>query len=228
MLQAVNPNTNNNFSISNSVQQHFEIDDLYQLVRYAHFDDRQFKRQRFDQQKLLTNQSIEKLFHENAIEFLTTDHQYLSDLFTAYANLSKAKQDNSVEKAHLIAEICVQLSLHTQIEESVFYPAARTALLNEGFVMNEPIIEYAGLMALIADVEHDQLRGKNCEKKIQVLSEYWNHHVKQDQDELFPQLVATGIDLQALGQKIALEKQVLNANYPTLVDENSSRFKGLS
>ena len=229
MLQGVN--SNHHFSVSKGMHNHFEIDDLYQLVRYARFDDRAFKNQQLDEQKLLTDLSAlkvqENIATKDAIEILTTDHQYLTDLFLAYENLANASQDNSVEKAQLIAEICTELALHTQIEEKIFYPAAKAALLNTDYLVDEPIIEYAGLMALIADVEHDQLLGKCCENKIKVLSEYLQHHVKQERD-LFPQVRTANIDLQALGQEMALEKLALTAQHRALMSDKDCKFKGLS
>lgn len=249
MLQVVdlknNSSKNNNLSLDNSSlsksmkyghlqSKHtsdfqtsdFQIDDLYHLVRYA----------RFDEQKLLSNFSQNNTANQDAIDLLTADHQYLTDLFVAYDNLSNASRDNAVEKAHLIAEICTELSIHTQIEEAIFYPAVKAALLNDGYFMDEPIIESAGLLALIADIEYDQSAGINCEGKIKILAEYLKYHVNQDRDSLFPKLrlaqSTAQIDLLALGQQIATKKSMLIAKHRALLDQkntqSASQFQGMS
>ena len=212
MLQVLNLNTKNNANIHN------EIKELDQLIRFTSFNQ---------QQSFSRSSPKEISSTKDAINLLTADHQYLTDLFLAYENLANASQENSVEKAHLVAEICSELLIHSQVEETVFYPAAEKALINYHHSMEEPIIEYAGLVALIADVEQDQQRGKNSEAKIKVLSEYWKHHVKQEQD-LFPKLRATGIDLEALGRVIAGEKQAIIVKRRALISEKMLNFKGLN
>lgn len=140
-----------------------------------------------------------------AIALLRSDHKHVSALFAAYdATESKPK------KKKLVADICTELSVHAQVEEEIFYPAVQKALKDHELVP-EAIVEHASLKDLIAQVEGKEPDGDMFDAKIKVLSEYVKHHVKEEQNEMFPKAKTTSLDMHALGAQMAARKAELLA-----------------
>jgi hypothetical protein len=114
------------------------------------------------------------------------------------------------KKQQLVGQICTELTVHAKVEEEIFYPAVKQALKDKELVP-EATVEHATLKALIAQVEGVEPEGEMFEAKMQVLSEYVKHHVKEEQDEMFPKAKATSLDMKDLGAEIAARKEVLLA-----------------
>lgn len=142
--------------------------------------------------------------HE-ATALLIADHKLVSELFAEYEKtLTKAL------KKKLVSQICLELSVHAQVEEDIFYPAVKKAL-NDHKLVPEATIEHAILKTLVAQVENIEPDGEMYDAKIKVLSEYVKHHVKEEQDEMFPKAKATHLNMVELGNKITARKQELIA-----------------
>ena len=140
-----------------------------------------------------------------ATALLRADHKRVSALFEQYeATRSQAK------KKSLVATICTELSVHAQVEEEIFYPAVKAALKDKEMVP-EATVEHATLKELIAQVEGKEPDGEMFDAKIQVMSEYVKHHVKEEQNEMFPKARASKLDMTALGERIAARKEELMA-----------------
>ena len=140
-----------------------------------------------------------------ATALLRADHHKVSELFKEYKNAKK-----TVQKKALVAQICTELSVHAQIEEEIFYPAVKKALKDTELVP-EATVEHATLKALIAQVEGIEPDGEMFEAKITVLSEYVKHHVKEEEEEMFPKAKATDLDMVDLGAQMATRKLELLA-----------------
>ena len=142
---------------------------------------------------------------QGATALLRADHKKVADLFADYeAARSPAK------KKKLVAQICIELSVHAQVEEEIFYPAVKKALKDKVLVP-EAMVEQATLKDLIAQVEFIEPDGEMYDAKIKVLSEYVKHHVKEEQNEMFPKAVATRLDMAALGAELSARKAELMA-----------------
>lgn len=141
----------------------------------------------------------------NAIDLLIADHEEVTAWFEEYEDATK-----NAEKAVLAQKICLALTVHTQIEEELFYPPARKATKDDD-LLDEAAVEHAGAKHLIAEIESMKVGDDLYDAKIKVLSEYIKHHVKEEQDELFPEVKETGLDLEELGTKLAARKQELMA-----------------
>lgn len=141
----------------------------------------------------------------SATELLRADHKLVSGLFAEY---EKARSKD--KKKELVARICQELSVHAQVEEEIFYPAFKQALKDKELVP-EAVVEHASLKALIAQVEGVEPDGEMFDAKIKVLSEYVEHHVKEEQNEMFPKANASKLDMVELGAEIAARKQALMA-----------------
>jgi hemerythrin-like domain-containing protein len=155
----------------------------------------------------------------NAIDLLTEDHKKVQQLFKAF---EKLREDDDVddEKAELVKQACQELTVHTEIEEDIFYPAARDALGSEGEdLLDEAEVEHATAKDLIEQLEEMEPGDELYDAKFTVLGEYVNHHIKEEQDELFPKLRKASLDLGELGSELAERKQELMAELQGDEDE---------
>jgi hemerythrin superfamily protein len=142
----------------------------------------------------------------DAIALLRADHKTVSGLFAAYE-----KSRSASKKRLLVAQICAELTAHARIEEEIFYPAVKQALKDKELVP-EATVEHATLKSLIAQVEGVEPDGEMFDAKIKVMSEYVKHHVKEEQNEMFPKVKASKLDLAALGAQMEGRKQEILAN----------------
>ena len=142
---------------------------------------------------------------QEATSLLIADHKLVSGLFADYE-----KASTKAMKKKLVTQICMELSVHAQVEEEIFYPAVKKAL-NDHELVPEATVEHASLKTLIAQVENIEPDGEMYDAKIKVLSEYVKHHVKEEQEEMFPKAKATHLNMVELGEKITARKQELIA-----------------
>lgn len=142
---------------------------------------------------------------KDAIALLKADHEAVSQLFAEYEKTRSASN-----KKALVAEICMALSVHAQIEEEVFYPAVKAALKDKVMVP-EAKVEHAGMKDLIAQLEGAEPDGEAYDAKVKVLSEYVKHHVKEEQNEMFPPAKASSLSMVELGDQMAKRKAQLLA-----------------
>jgi hemerythrin-like domain-containing protein len=140
---------------------------------------------------------------QDAIALLRADHRKVSELFAEYEGTHSAEK-----KGTIVAQICTELGVHAQIEEEIFYPAVKQALKDKEMVP-EASVEHASLKSLIAQVEGVQPDGEMFDAKIKVMSEYVKHHVKEEQNEMFPKAQKTKLDMDELGAQLAQRKEEL-------------------
>ncbi len=144
---------------------------------------------------------------QDAIQLLRADHKKVQGLFDQF---EKARGD--ARKAELAREICAELKVHAQIEEEIFYPAAREALKEQDQdLIDEAAVEHASAKELIAQIEQAAPGDELFDAKVTVLGEYIKHHVKEEQNEMFPKVKQSKLDLKALGQEMAERKEALMA-----------------
>lgn len=144
---------------------------------------------------------------QEATALLKADHVLVSKLFEEYETTR-----TPAKKAKLVAEICQELTIHAQVEEEIFYPAVKAALKDKELVP-EATVEHASLKDLIAQVKGIEPDGEMYDAKIKVMSEYVKHHVKEEQNEMFPKAKSTGLDMMELGAQMLARKQTLLAEY---------------
>ncbi len=140
---------------------------------------------------------------KEATAMLRADHKKVSELFEQY---EKARSDD--RKKALVDEICTELTVHAEIEESIFYPAVKEAL-DDHELVPEATVEHASLKDLIAQIEGIEPDGEMFDAKVKVLSEYVKHHVKEEQNEMFKKARATSLDMKELGARMAARKAEL-------------------
>ena len=144
---------------------------------------------------------------QDAIALLTADHREVAEMFEQFEQLGDRA---TTSKEKLKDKICKALIAHTTIEEEIFYPAVRAAKVEEGEDMvDEAIVEHASAKDLIKQLQEMQPDDDLYDAKVKVLSEQIEHHVQEEEKEMFPKAKKAGLDLLALGQEMALRKQEL-------------------
>ena len=139
----------------------------------------------------------------DAITFLKEDHRQVEAWFEEYEDL-----ENEVEKGELATKICQALKVHTQIEEEIFYPAARKAT-GDNDLLDEAAVEHAGAKHLIGEIEAMEPGEDLYDAKIRVLSEQIKHHVAEEEEELYPEVEKSKMDTAAVGKQLADRKAEL-------------------
>lgn len=142
----------------------------------------------------------------DAIAFLKRDHEDVAEMLEEF---EEAGED---EKQDIAADICNALTVHAQIEEEIFYPAAREVLEDDDLeLVNEADVEHGVVKQLIAQIQALDGSDDHFEAMVTVLGEYVQHHVGEEENELFPRLQDTDLDLVALGQRLSERKAELVA-----------------
>lgn len=144
----------------------------------------------------------------DAIDLLIADHREVKALFKEYDKLVKAEADSG-EKQVVAAQICVMLTAHATAEEELFYPRAREVLGDDEDLVDEADVEHASAKELIAQIEDGSPDDPLYDAKVKVLGEYIDHHVKEEEGEMFPKIRKSDLDLDAIGEEIAARKAEL-------------------
>lgn len=150
---------------------------------------------------------MQKTKQQDAIALLTTDHKEVKQLFKEFEKLCQ-QEDVDEEKSDLVEQICSELTIHAQIEEEIFYPAARDAI-DEHDIMDEAEVEHTMAKELIAQLGSMEPGDDLYDAKVTVLGEYINHHVQEEEGEMFPKVKKSKLDLGALGDMLSERKQEL-------------------
>ena len=140
-----------------------------------------------------------------AIAQLTADHARVKKLFKQYDRLAQAEASDK-QKQELAAMICAELTAHATAEEEIFYPAARAAI-DKVELIDEADIEHASAKDLIAQIEGSSPSDDHYDAKVKVLGEYIDHHVQEEEGEMFPKVRKAKVDTVALGEAIAARKE---------------------
>ncbi|MBI3229871.1 MAG: hemerythrin domain-containing protein [Burkholderiales bacterium] len=139
----------------------------------------------------------------DAITMLIADHKNVRALFAQYEKLSDRSK---VNKKKLADQICHELLMHAQIEEQIFYPAVRKPIHDDA-LMDEALVEHANAKELIEQIMAMDPDDELYDAKVKVLSEQIEHHVGEEEDDMFLQVRKTKLDLNALGAEMAELKE---------------------
>jgi len=143
----------------------------------------------------------------DAIEILMKDHRDVEKMFKAFEKLRKGNGDDE-SKRELVDRACAALTVHTQIEEEIFYPATR-GVLRDAELGDEALVEHGSVKELIAKLEKLQPGEELYDATFTVISEYVKHHVQEEEKKMFPQVRRSDVDLDALGAEMKQRKDEL-------------------
>jgi hemerythrin superfamily protein len=144
----------------------------------------------------------------DAIELLKADHRTVEDLYEVFEASTDSKKKQRIAK-----EICMELIVHTQIEEEIFYPAVKDVVEDDMYA--EAHVEHDGAKVLIAEILNGDPDSEFYNANVKVLSEMIKHHVKEEEqrDGLFAQAKRGDLDMEALGAKLMQRKRDLTDLY---------------
>jgi hemerythrin superfamily protein len=148
---------------------------------------------------------------EDAIGMLIADHKRVANLFADFERLTD--EGSEAQKASVVRKVCQELTIHTQLEEEIFYPAVRKAI-DDADQMDEAMVEHAGAKELIAQLQGAQPDDDLYDAKVTVLAEQINHHVEEEEGSMFPKARYSGLDTLALGAAMMARKSELMSGSP--------------
>ena len=145
----------------------------------------------------------------DAIALLKADHRKVEDLFAKFETAREADT-----KKRLAKQICTELTVHTILEEEIFYPACKGEI--EDDLISEAYVEHDGAKVLIAEIEAGGPDQEFYDAKVKVLSEQIEHHVHEEEkrtEGIFSQARAAGLEMDGLGARMLARKQELIARF---------------
>jgi hemerythrin superfamily protein len=145
---------------------------------------------------------------QDAVALLTADHRAVEQLFEQYQGTS-----DQTQKSELAHKICVELTVHSMLEEELFYPACREKGV-EHDALDEAQVEHDGVKVLVSDLVTNSVSAPFYDAKVKVLGDYVKHHVAEEEragDGIFAKASAAGVDMSALGQQISQRKPQVKA-----------------
>ena len=161
----------------------------------------------------------------DAISMLLEDHKKVLTLFDEFKKMCKDENADDNAKQDLVDTACNELTLHTQLEQDLVYPALRDSL-GEGLLIEQALVEHQSATQLINELQMMQAGDELYDAKFLVLSEYVRHHINEEQDRIFPQAKDANLDLMAMGEKIRQRKLALQEEMGLAQDGESRGRKG--
>ncbi|MBS1990885.1 MAG: hemerythrin domain-containing protein [Cyanobacteria bacterium SZAS LIN-3] len=149
-------------------------------------------------------------------ELLHNDHQAVRELFFAFSN-----SEDEGEKERLVKQILTELFIHAKVEEELVYPLLDDAGEDGEEIKGEAENEHRVVKFLMAEISQLDADSDELKSKITVLCELIEHHVKEEEKEMFEMLRESGNDLESIAEEVTkmkaqLKKEGLPAMKATL------------
>ncbi len=138
----------------------------------------------------------------DAIAMLKADHRKVEELFEKFEQAG-----GKSTKQKLAEQICLELKVHTAIEEEIFYPACRGKIEEE--LVDEAYVEHDSAKQLINEIEAGGPEEDFYDAKVKVLSEMIEHHVEEEEkrvEGMFSQARSAGLDMDKLADDMRARK----------------------
>ena len=141
----------------------------------------------------------------NALQLLAEDHRKVEQLFEKFGSARGAAAQQKI-----VQQLCEELTIHTMIEEEIFYPALRGKI--EDDLLNEAMVEHDGAKTLVLDLKSAAPDEAYYTAKVTVLQEQIEHHIREEEkqrESIFAQARKADVDLDRLGEQLMARKQEL-------------------
>ena len=147
---------------------------------------------------------------KDACDLLDADHRAVKKMFKEFEELTESRARSAAQKKlDLARQICLELTVHAQIEEEIFYPRLRDAIKDTDLI-DEAEVEHQTAKDLIAQIQEAGEIDDKTEAKVKVLGEYIDHHVKEERNEMFPKArSARKLDLVGMRDELEQRKEEL-------------------
>ncbi len=159
----------------------------------------------------------------DAIAMLKADHRKVEEIFEAFESAT-----GKARKQKLAEEACLELKVHTILEEEIFYPACRGADV-ESDDIDEAYVEHDAAKVLINEIEAGGPDEAFYDAKVKVLSEMIEHHVEEEEkrsEGLFSQARAAGLDMDDLADRMRARKVSAIAEFQAGAPAETRTFEG--
>ncbi len=137
----------------------------------------------------------------DAVDLLTRDHRLVDELFASFFQATPQQLDP------LARRLCKMVRIHTQIEEELFYPAARRAVGED--LIDDAEREHDEAKQVLMRVESMTSDDAEFTQAVERLRELVTTHVQSEESELFPKVRQAKLDLVALGITLAERRDTL-------------------
>ncbi len=146
----------------------------------------------------------------NALDLLVDDHRSVRKLFKEYEKIHQ--KASAQDKQDLAEQICNEFLMHADLEEQIFYPAVRDAIKDEELI-DEAEVEHQTARDLIEQIQAMAPEDDLYDAKVRVLGEYIEHHVEEEETEMFPKAKKAKLDLDAMGQEMLQAKEAARTGF---------------
>jgi hypothetical protein len=144
----------------------------------------------------------------DALVLLTAEHNEIDKLAREFERLRKAA--DAVDKGKAALRFCHALERHAAIKHEVFYPAADAVLVGEDKeLLGKAQVKHEGIQDLIEKVENTSADDPAFDATVTVLAEQASRLMKQEEEQLFPRLRHSRLDLLGTGERMAARKTEL-------------------
>jgi hypothetical protein len=140
------------------------------------------------------------------VEMLKADHKKAKKAFKDFEKLDPHEDPESCQA--IVEQTCAELEVHAELEEQVFYPAARSAIKEED-LMDEAEVEHMTAKVLIQQLKEMGADDEKFAATFKVLGEYVNHHVQEEEGEMFKQLTRPGVDWDSVLEQMQQQRMQL-------------------
>lgn len=155
---------------------------------------------------------------QDVLHLLAEDHKRVLKMFDEFEELKEENSEDEEAMQQLVELACAELTIHAQLEEEIFYPAAREAI-DDMDLLDEAEVEHASARQLITELAAMQPGDDLYEAKFTVLGEYVKHHIQEEEKELFPKVKKSELDLMELAEEIRERKLELREELGVMSDE---------
>ena len=140
----------------------------------------------------------------DALQLLREDHNRVKEMFQRFE-----KSEAASEKKEIANTAIMELMVHAQIEEEIFYPALKKQL-GDVMMLHEAEQEHHVAEVLMDELQTMRLNDKTFEAKFMVLAENVKHHIDEEEGELFPKAAEAGMPrLNEVGDRLQARKMEL-------------------
>ena len=139
------------------------------------------------------------------LNMLKADHEKVKELFEQFEQTTDEE-----ERAAIIKSAVKELEVHADLEEKIIYPAFQ-AHLEEEKLIAEAIEEHHVVHVLVKELKAGRLKQDRRDAKFTVLGENVKHHIKEEEESLFPEVLALDIDWESLSAKVEKKKAQLES-----------------
>jgi len=151
----------------------------------------------------------------DAIEMLKADHIAIKKLFIAFHQLSD-RSNTEGERRAVAERVCMELTVHAQIEEEIFYPAVRAAIGDDALI-DQAEVEHGSARELITEISSMKPGDPQFDAKVLVLGKHIDAHVEEEHSQIFPKAKKAKMDLKSLGARLASRKAKLMEDYQAML-----------